>query len=208
MNRRFLILSSTVVAFHLFIFFFNFKKEIAPPVPKSSIVVRTFIPPPPQKALPTIKQSTKNSSVPSKTSSKSPPQETKKKNDLLKELQDSLTKIENQSSAESSIALTPPKTIQKLEIDHLESEEPVDYFLLLAKTLKNELELPEYGDVKLELTVLNNGRVVKLRILNTSSDKNKRYLELKLPTLLLPPFSDNLKNEREHTFTLTFCNET
>ena len=208
MNRRFLILSSTVVAFHLFIFFFNFKKEIAPPVPKSSIVVRTFIPPPPQKALPTIKQSTKNSSVPSKTSSKSPPQETKKKNDLLKELQDSLTKIENQSSAESSIALTPPKTIQKLEIDHFESEEPVDYFLLLAKTLKNELELPEYGDVKLELTVLNNGRVTKLRILNASSDKNKRYLELKLPTLLLPPFSDNLKNEREHTFTLTFCNET
>jgi hypothetical protein len=156
-----------------------------------------------------IKQSIKNSSVPSKTASKSPSQETKKKNDLLKELRESLTKIENQSSAaESSIALTPPKTIQKLEIDHFESEEPVDYFLLLAETLKNELELPEYGDVKLELTVLNNGRVTKLRILNASSEKNKRYLELKLPTLFLPSFSDNLKNEREHTFTLTFCNET
>lgn len=214
MNRRLLILSSTVVAVHLFFFFFNFRKETAPPPPKSSIVVRTYIPPPPQKrAPPVIKQvkkqsSTRSSSTPSKASPSPRPQANKKKNDLLNELRESLTKLESQTPMEPSPSLTLPKNIRNLEIDHPEQEAPADYFLILAQTLKNELELPEYGDVKLELTVLNNGRVTKLRVLNASSDKNKRYLELKLPNLLLPPFSEELINEREHTFTLTFCNET
>lgn len=204
MNRRLLVLSISVVAVHLFLFFFNFKKETPPPPPKSSIVVRTYLPPPP-KAPAVIKHVVKASPHAHK---KSLPQNNKKKKDLLKELQDSLKKLESPASKESSSVLSLPKTIQNLEIDHLEKEPPTDYFVILAQTLKNELELPEYGDVKLELTVLNSGRVTRLKVLNASSEKNQRYLELKLPNVILPPFSEDLKNDREHTFTLTFCNET
>lgn len=209
MNRRLLILSSVVVSVHLFFFFFNLRKDSAPPSPKSSIVVRTFIPPPPQKAPPVIKQVKQKTSTPSSKPSTSPrPKANKKKSDLLKELRESLTKLESQTPVELIPSLTLPKNIRNLEIDYVEKEVPTDYFLALAQTLKNELELPEYGDVKLELTVLNNGRVTKLRVLHASSEMNKHYLELKLPNFLFPPFSEGLKNEREHTFTLTFCNET
>jgi hypothetical protein len=214
MNRRLLILSSAVVGVHLFFFFFNFKKDSTPPPLKSSIVVRTFIPPPPpKKTSPVIKQrkkqsSTRSSSTPTKASLSPNPKTNKKKNDLLKELRESLKRLETQPPVESFQSLTPPKNIRNLEIDHVEKEVATDYFLILAQTLKNELELPEYGDVKLELTILNNGRITKLRVMNASSDKNKRYLELKLPNLVLPPFSEDLKNQCEHTFTLTFCNET
>lgn len=204
MNRRLLVLSTSVVAVHLFLFLFNFKKETPPPPPKSSIVVRTYLPPPP-KAPPVIKQVVKTSPTAPKKSS---PQSNKKKKDLLKELQDTLKKLETPIPKESQSTLSLPKTIQNLEIDHLEKETPTDYFVILAQALKNELELPEYGDVKLELTVLNSGRVTRLKVLNASSEKNRRYLELKLPNLILPPFSEDLKNDREHTFTLTFCNET
>lgn len=214
MNRRLLILSSSVVAVHLFIFFFNFKKDIAPPSPKKSIVVRTFTPPPPKKTAPVIRNvskkpsATPKSSSPPKSNSSSTPQVNKKKNDLLKELKESLTKIEKYTPSEKSTSITLPKNIQNLEIDDVEREEKTDYFILLAQTLKNELELPDFGDVKLELTILNSGRVTKLKVLSASSEKNRRYLELKLPSLILPAFSEDLKNQYEHTFTLTFCNET
>lgn len=204
MNRRLLVLSTSVVTIHLLLFFFNFKKETPPPPPKSSIVVHTYLPPPP-KAPPVIKQVAKASPSATKQAS---PQSNKKKQDLLKELQDSLKKLEIQIPTESPPPLSLPKTIQNLEIDHLEKETPTDYFVILAQAMKNELELPEYGDVKLELTVLNSGRVTRLKVLHASSEKNQRYLELKLPSLILPPFSEDLKNDREHTFTLTFCNET
>lgn len=209
MNRRLLILTSSVVAAHLFLFFFNFKKDIAPPSPKKSIVVRTFTPPP-KKPAPVIKKisTSPKPSSPSKPHSSLAPQVNKKKNDLFKEIKESLTKIEKSTHSEKSTALTLPKNIQNLEIDHIEMEEKNDYFILLAETLKNELELPDYGDVKLELTVLHSGRVTKLKILDASSEKNRRYLELKLPKLTLPAFSEDLKNQYEHTFTLTFCNET
>ncbi|MCB1114917.1 MAG: hypothetical protein KDK71_00480 [Chlamydiia bacterium] len=197
MNRRILILTCSVISVHLFFFFFNFSKSHKPPKAKQSIIVRTFTPPPP-----TIRQ------IETKTVKKgAKPQVNRKNDDLLNDLKESLTKIEKQNAIEMPTPLFFPKNIPSLEIDQAEEPEVTDYFTLIAQTLKSELELPELGDVKLELTVLNNGKVMKLHILHTESEKNRRYLELKLPTLILPSFTEDLKNKPEHTFTLTFCNE-
>ncbi|MCP5504090.1 MAG: hypothetical protein H7A41_02940 [Chlamydiales bacterium] len=213
-NRRLALLTGSVVAVHLFFFFFNFKNEKHPPPPKKSIVVHTFVPRPSPKPKVTTRTETSSSSKKvqksqlSKKIEKPKPNSTSKKNEILKELNDSLKKIEPTTSPEQKNLLTFPKNIQSLQIDQTEEPETSDYFTLLAQTLKEELELPEYGDVKLELTVHNNGRVLKIRVIHTASLKNQKYLELNLPKVILPPFSEDFKNEREHTFTLTFCNET
>jgi len=207
MRRKTLILTSCVVFVHLFFFLFDFKEKHSPP-PKKSIVVNTYVPPPPKAKPPVSKPHThKTTKVAPKKPAALPKKSTpSKKNEILKDLKETLSRIETQAPPETSFSL--PKQIQSLQIDHTDKKEETDYLISLAHALKEKLELPELGEVKLELTVSHTGQVLKLRILQALSEKNRRYLELNLPQLRLPPFSEDLKNENAHTFTLTFCNAT
>ena len=72
----------------------------------------------------------------------------------------------------------------------------------LVSFLHASLNLPEFGEVKIQLTVKKDGTVTHLVVLQAESKKNKAYLEEHLPRLQLP-----LELEQEKTFTLTFCNE-
>lgn len=199
MKRKTLI--SCVIFVHLFFFLFDFKKKHSPPTPKKSIVVNTYVPPPTNAGGPAQKKPKQQAakvalkkSVPSS------------KNEILKDLKETLSRIETKAPPKASLSL--PKYVQSLQIDHADKKEETDYSISLAHALKEELELPELGEVKLELTVSHTGQVLRLRILQALSEKNQRYLELNLSRLRLPPFSEDLKNETAHTFTLTFCNAT
>ena len=98
-----------------------------------------------------------------------------------------------------------PAPIGLLEIDQKESssffsiEGPQDEFISF---LHGALHLPDFGEVKIELT-LTDGVVSKVVVLNSESAKNKAYLEKHLPLLKFPP-RDDLKSR---TLILTFCNE-
>ena len=81
------------------------------------------------------------------------------------------------------------------------------YLSLLVQSLRENLELPEDGKVRIQMTVLKSGRVEKVRVLYAESENNKCYLEHKLIHLALPPFSDELAGKIQHTFTLNFCHE-
>lgn len=198
MSRPKIFLYIAIAGAHLFIFFFHFHPS-SPPLPKKSIVVRTFVPPPPKhKRTPNPIQ--KSAAIPSSRG------QTSKKSDLLKELAKTFDPIE--PTPPPSSTLTPPSRISSLDTDTVEKEIKGDYPILLASTLKNTLELPEVGEVKLELTVRRSGQVMKVRVLHAASEKNRRYLEINLPQMALPPFGDEMKQETSHTFILTFCNET
>lgn len=205
MSRRLGILILSVVVAHLALFFFNFSKP-SPPPPKKSLIVNTYIPPPtppPPPPRPTQKpQHQKVKPVIHKHS-------TSQRQKVLKELGETLAKIESrQEEIKQQAPLTLPKPIETLQIDRAEQkQEEADYFVILASSLKEALELPEFGKVKLELTLLNTGKVEKVRIVHSESEKNRHYLEQQLLFLLLPPFTEELKKERKHTFVLTFCNE-
>ncbi len=97
------------------------------------------------------------------------------------------------------------------KIDTLHIDTPLDgensYLALAIQTLQQRLELPEEGDVKVELTVSKRGDVEKLQILYAESDKNRYYLESALARLRLPRFSGELAHQSRHTFTLLFCYE-
>ncbi len=72
----------------------------------------------------------------------------------------------------------------------------------LASFLHTSLNLPEIGEVKIQLTLKKDGTVARLHVLQAESQKNKTYLEKHLPLLRFPLILD-----KEKTFTFTFCNE-
>ena len=193
-KKNFILISSAVIGSHLLLFFlpFQYKKEAS--IYKKPIIIRNVVSSPPSRTIPKPKTYSKT--------------ENTKKKTLLKQLKESLDTIEKTMPSKQTTPLTVPKIISSLEIDETKQNDLSDYFPLLTQILQKELELPEYGDVKLELTLLNNGKVSNIRILNAASEKNQHYLNLHLPKITFPPFNKDLKHKREYTFTLTFCNET
>jgi hypothetical protein len=140
---------------------------------------------------------------------RSPPQKSKPviSPDLVKQLQQSIAKIDQKSHKESPNDILPtPKWIPKLKIDEeFEGEESL-FIATLIQCLQNTLDLPEFGEVKVELVLKCDGSFIKMKVLQSESERNKKFLEQELKTVSFPEFNGNLKNEKEHAFTITFCN--
>lgn len=81
------------------------------------------------------------------------------------------------------------------------------YEEILAARLKMLLTLPDYGDVKVKLTLERNGGVVSATVLRSESADNRAYVENILPTLRLPPFGKNFGVEPQHTFQIVLSND-
>ncbi len=77
----------------------------------------------------------------------------------------------------------------------------------LANRLKLLLRLPEYGMVKIRLTVDRKGLVQKFDIVTAESEVNRRYIESAVPGLAFPAFGSNFSGESEHTFLISLNNE-
>ena|SRR3990167_6693186 len=140
----------------------------------------------------------------------SPPSISSKKQQLIRE---SLQKIEK-SIAEiepKNAKLQPAPTLHvpaKVDI-HLESigdpssQEGSAYVLALIDYLQENLQLQEGGEVKIQITLSETGKVKHLKILSSTSEKNKKRLEERLPNLHFPlP-----KRKSENTLILTFYND-
>lgn len=81
------------------------------------------------------------------------------------------------------------------------------YYDELVSRLKLALKLPEFGEVKLQLTINRSGKVVSVKSVKSKSKKNSDYVQTSIPKLHLPPFGQNFSGEKEHTFRLTLSNE-
>jgi outer membrane biosynthesis protein TonB len=92
----------------------------------------------------------------------------------------------------------------ELKPSHPHATQPSPYKELLSHVLKEALQLPDYGSVKIELTLHRDGSLATLTVLEAKSDKNKQYLETQLKQLKFPPLPKDVK---ETKFTLTFSNE-
>ncbi len=109
---------------------------------------------------------------------------------------------------EEKAPLKVPTPINALKVDKEVSMEPaVQYRDNLVAFLQNELKLPEIGSVTLKLSLQANGKVLQVIILSSESENNKAYLEGLLPNMEFPMFGKELGQKKNHTFTLTFCNE-
>ncbi len=140
----------------------------------------TYEPPPPKQRVITKSPSVVKKPQPPKKKKPPPP----KARDVLSKVQKNLQKIDTK---------TKPKTIS--------------YATLMMQRLQTALSLPEEGDVKLQLTLNADGKVLQLTILQSQSDRNSEYLSQVLPTLIFPGFTGDLQGRKQHTFTLTVCHD-
>lgn len=142
--------------------------------------------------------------VPKKTTTvveknKTTPPKKKQEPQVWKEIDEALAKIDQKVYSSSKSKLDVPQMVAIPsagfigEASHEES---------LVSFLHSSLNLPEFGEVTIQLTVKKDGTVAQLKVMKSESKKNKAYLEQHLPLLKFP-----LVLENEKTFTLTFCNE-
>ncbi len=193
--------------------------QTKPPAPSQAAA----IPPKPQKPPTETKTVKKEAAVADKRIAKKaapkPAEQRSKISDaLLKELEESIAKIEDKSdkgrvkkstASKARVPLSISLQIDRLDLDSSSSGDSGerDYADFLIGHLRESLHLPDYGEVKMELTLRQDGSVASLRVLHTESDKNKRYLESNLPLLRFPRFTGAGTKKREQTYILTFCNE-
>lgn len=197
------------------------KKQTPPPKPKET-------PAKPQKpvaapAKPAVKpkaqtpQTKPASKVPEKNPSKNASsQNLQVPQELLEELEERIAKIETkrdkiQAKADISVPKSIDSSFSHKNQDTYEEDDSADeisnYNEFLVAYLQQQLHLPDFGEVKIEITLRKDGAVERFVVLKTESDKNRKYLEERLPSLHFPDFKGKGLSKNRQTFVLTFCNE-
>lgn len=130
----------------------------------------------------------------------------------LKEIQERIAKIEAKSDRMSSkpefivpamIALSTPATSEHIEEASFAEEDSVSF---LVGYLQQNLQLPDVGEVQIQLTFRKDGSIEDIKVLKAESQKNKKYLEEHLTKLSFPSMNTSSK-EPSRSFLLTFCNK-
>lgn len=167
-----------------------------------------------QKAPNSVKSAVKKPSTSTKERkkaalpSKQPTQEFEISCSILKQLEESIAKIEQKYDKQcKSNTIVTASLPFKVAADFVQEEQTLpNYTASLIKELTQALQLPEYGEVKVKLTINPMGKIIELLVLQTESTANKLYLEKHLPDIVLPKYHEKAALIKEQTFTLTFCN--
>ncbi|MBN1915117.1 MAG: hypothetical protein JW769_04440 [Parachlamydiales bacterium] len=124
---------------------------------------------------------------------------------LLRKMQTSLNKIEeHQKPPLSRQVLTLPKRIEIVsQKSSPEKEQKGSFEERLIMELQSHLHLPEYGAVKLEMTI-TDGRIDHVYILHAQNQKNAEYLKKTLLQVSFPWFNQYSRQEK---FVVLFRNE-
>ncbi|MCB1118890.1 MAG: hypothetical protein KDK65_02920 [Chlamydiia bacterium] len=208
MRQTLWIVSLTVIGTHLFFIGYFYHHLLPQPfkqIPPQKIAIQTIaLQPRPQETIrPTTSEKKQEASTfkktekPSTTIQKQPP--------VPKEsqAQQAKRKLASVSLPKAQIALDSVATIS----DDLAHNAKVGYRHQLASYLKLYLELPEVGDVDMELTLNRQGQVVQVTHVTSQSDTNRAYIQRMVPTLIFPPFDDSVGKELQQTFFIHFQND-
>lgn len=130
-----------------------------------------------------------------------------------------MNQTRDKMSASPSVNLdttTLPKELASLHVDALSLRgdggasdwgiKESSYSDEVAYRLKMNLKLPDYGAVTIKLTLERTGKVKKVEILKSESNKNKTYVESKIPTIVFSPFGQKFQGVSENTFVITLKN--
>jgi hypothetical protein len=115
---------------------------------------------------------------------------------LLQEIEQSLGSLSKiDPSPKKSNIVVPTLTLQLQE-----QKEEYTGRDIIASILQSELELPEYGEVKIKLLIGKSGTLDDLEILEARSQKNAEFLKKRLPELSFPCLNEVT------TLTIVFSN--
>lgn len=147
---------------------------------------------------------------------KSNPQASQKE-ELLRQVRETIAKIDQKPHKTSSnTSLSLPTTLSSLAFErHQDSSSTentggsdlLSYEEELSLRLKAWLTLPEHGSVKIKLTLNSQGQFVQMQIIKAESEKNRRYIEKRIPELSFPCFGPSLPAEKQRIFSLTLNNQ-
>lgn len=206
-----------VLAIHILFLLMVIVPFKSTPCPKKHLAVRTIVqtPTPTVKTTPLVAKPSQPAAPPKRkappppvpaakkpTAIPSKPKPQQPGSDQLALLKKALD--ENPITAPSA----PPSKTKPLPPLRFKTDEiALDYTEHLMQTLHQSLTLPEFGEVKIQLTLHQDGRVAKVIVMHAESRKNREYLEKNLPYLQFPSFTGDLCSKKESTFILNFCNE-
>ena len=137
------------------------------------------------------------------------------KEEVLKELEERIAKIDAKSdrmplkpelAVPSSVSLSSQTALQapKAFVDY-DSFADDDFMSSLIGYLQGQLQLPDVGEVQIQLTLRKDGKVETMKVIKTESEKNRKYLEENLPKLSFPAIY--LDKSSSRSFLFTFCNK-
>lgn len=106
----------------------------------------------------------------------------------------------------SSKSLSLPKSLQPLSKTEVCDLKDVEYREILVAFLGSSLDLPELGEVVVDLDIDSKGCLLRFAILDAKSKKNGEFLKKRLPELILPCFNDDNRSYAVRNFTITFKN--
>jgi hypothetical protein len=131
------------------------------------------------------------------------PKKEANQNKLLSLMRESVSQLEkgktNKNNFPSSFSDTPNFQLESETIVFKEA----NYEEGLIHYLKERLELPEKGAVRIKLILSCEGKVSQFQILSSTSNKNSLYVEKKIASLHFPHFGAYFKGESQHTFSVT-----
>ncbi len=182
------------------------KKASTPPAKKAPLPPKALEPVDTQ-----VKKLQKQQPVVNKKPSAAKKEVVSVSSDLVKELEESIAKMENKPAFVSKQSQKVAPILLKIDAvseknGELEAQ-GTHYIDSLVGHLHRTLSLPEYGQVKIELHLRQDGTVIKVVILSAESEKNKLYLEKNLPHLKFPRFEGSYAAKRDCVFNIVFCNE-
>lgn len=186
------------------------------PAPKTASKPVTAAPSTKKKEAP-AKPSATAAKKSSPTKNKSAPAASPVPGELLRQLEESIAKIDkkqdNLYAKREKKELNAVAAAPTLQVDSISSLSPAEseeastqYQDGLISHLQRSLHLPDYGEVKIQLTLKEDGSVIKVVVVKAESSKNRNYLEKNLPLLRFPRLDGSLADRKQHTFIITFCN--
>jgi len=207
------LLSHLIVLLFLWSSFHKMPTKISnnKPISIKSITVATPLPKKTQKTQKTQKKKILKIAAENKTA-KQIKTNTNSKKKLLKKLQASLASISEEGPFKSSHKkeMQNPSEIEALQIDQIKSRSSFidrSYETILINKLKSSLVLPDFGQLRLSLTLNSDGSIFSYKILNSENHLNSNYIEKALKNITFLPFNKSFASQEQHTFSIVLNNQ-
>ena len=125
---------------------------------------------------------------------------------LLERLEKELNKLDDSKNVtRNKSELSQPKKIDTLKALKEDKKEQPEYKQLLVSQIRQNLKLPEYGEVKISFVIDTDGRVENINILDSESLINQNYLKNSLTELQFSWFNEIFNEPQE--FIVIFKND-
>lgn len=157
----------------------------------------------PKKQTPKVQTPKKQTPKPKPTVKNNP-----KKEELFAKAQEKWKQFQKKKTESTNI--DDIVNIDSLSIDSIDENafEDKGYYTSLACRLKEVLCLPECGCVNISLTLARDGKVEKIKVLDTDKPLNRQYVEKMLPSIRFPSFGKSFGKRKEHTFNIALKSST